>query len=92
MLALLDQGNGPFDADDAEATIAREAVAKLSAVAEAKQNIKIVVQDEPKIAVPLPAMAVGIIVTVLKQMAARQPFSIIPRGQGAFHEGEHHRQ
>jgi excisionase family DNA binding protein len=78
MLALLDQGNGPFDADDAEATIAREAVAKLSAVARAKQNIKIVVQDEPKIAVPLPAMAVGIIVTVLKQMAARQPFSIIP--------------
>lgn len=78
MLALLDQGNGPFAAGDAEATIAREAADKLAAVAKTKQDIKIVIQDDPKIVVPLPARAVDVIVTVLVQMANRQPFSIIP--------------
>jgi excisionase family DNA binding protein len=78
MLALLDQGGGPFVADEAEATIARNAADKLAAVAKTKQDIKIIVQDDFKIVVPLPARAVELIVTVLTQMANRAPFSIIP--------------
>jgi excisionase family DNA binding protein len=75
MLALLDQGGGPFVADEAEATIARNAAEKLAAVAKTKQDIKIIVQDDLKIVVPLPARAVDLILT---QMANRAPFSIIP--------------
>lgn len=78
MLALLDQGAGPFVADEAEATIARTAAEKLSAVVKAKQDIKIVVQDDLQIVVPLPARAVDMIFTVLTQMANQEPFSIIP--------------
>jgi excisionase family DNA binding protein len=78
MLALLDQGGGPFVADEAEATIARNAADKLGAVAKAKQDIKLVVQDDPRIVVPLPARAVEMIQAILEQMAARTPFSIIP--------------
>jgi len=78
MLALLDQGGGPFVADDAEATIARAAAEKLSSVAKAKQDIKIVVQDDLQIVIPLPARAVEMIFTVLTQMANQAPFSIIP--------------
>jgi excisionase family DNA binding protein len=77
MLPLLDQGNGPFKANKAEATIACAAVKKLSAVAEAKQDIRIVVQEETNIVVPLPARAVGLIMTILKKMAKRESFSII---------------
>jgi excisionase family DNA binding protein len=78
MLALLDQGNGPFCADEAEATIACAALKKLSAVAKAKQDIKIAIQSEPNVIVPLPARAVEIIAMVLTQMAKQEPFSIIP--------------
>lgn len=78
MFALLDQGCGPFVADEAEATIARNAAEKLAAVAKTKQDIKIVVQDDLKVVVPLPARAVELIMTVLMQMADRAPFSIIP--------------
>lgn len=78
MLALLDQGGGPFIADEAEATIARNAAEKLATVAQTKQNIKIMVQDDLKVVVPLPARAVDLIMTVLTQMANRTPFSIIP--------------
>jgi excisionase family DNA binding protein len=78
MLALLDQGDGPFVADEAEATIARVAAERLKAVAKAKQDIKIVVQDDAKIVVPLPARAVEMIVYMLNTMAERTPISIIP--------------
>lgn len=78
MLALMDQGNGPLIADEAEATIARAAAEKLTAVAQTKQNIKIVVQDDLKIVVPLPARAVSLIVGILEAMAQRTPLSIIP--------------
>jgi excisionase family DNA binding protein len=78
MLALLDQGSGPFVADEAEATIARNAADKLANVARAKQDVQVVVEDDVKVVVPLPARAVDIIVTVLEQMATRAPFSIIP--------------
>jgi excisionase family DNA binding protein len=78
MLALLDQGGSPFVADEAEATIARNAAEKLAAVAKTKQDIKIIVQDDLRIVVPLPARAVELIMTVLTQMANRAPFSIIP--------------
>ncbi|MDE2109601.1 MAG: helix-turn-helix domain-containing protein [Alphaproteobacteria bacterium] len=78
MFALLDQGGGPFVANEAEATIARNAAEKLAAVANTKQDIKIIVQDDPKVVVPLPARAVALIMTVLTQMANRAPFSVIP--------------
>ena len=78
MLALLDQGDGPFVANEAEATIARVAAERLQEVAKAKQNIKVVVQDDAKIVVPLPARAVELIVSVLRVMAERTPISIIP--------------
>ena len=78
MLALLDQSDGPFIADEAEATIARVAAERLKAVSKAKQNIKILVQDDPKILVPLPARAVELIISVLGAMAERMPISIIP--------------
>lgn len=78
MFALLDQGGGPFVANEAEATIARNAADKLAEVAKAKQDIKIVVQDDTKVVVPLPARAVALIMTVLEQMANREPFSVIP--------------
>lgn len=78
MYALLDQGGGPFVANEAEATIARNAADKLAEVAKAKQDIKIVLQDDTKVVVPLPARAVDLIMTVLVQMANREPFSVIP--------------
>ena len=53
MLALLDQAAEPLVADEAEAVIARAAAGKLKAVAEAKQDIRVVVNDNPKVVVPL---------------------------------------
>lgn len=77
MLSLLDQAN-PFVADEAEAAIASAAVQKLKAVAEAKQDIRIIVQDDLNIVVPLPARAVALIVQVLESMSERIPISLIP--------------
>jgi excisionase family DNA binding protein len=78
MLALMDQGSGPFVADEAEAMIARKAAEKLGAVVKARQGIKVVVQDDVQVVVPLPARAVAVILQVLEQMANRAPFSVIP--------------
>lgn len=78
MLALLDQGNGPFSASDADARLARDAVAKLSPIVAAKQGAEIVVQQDVKVTVPLPAQAVSVILTVLEHMAKQEPISIIP--------------
>jgi len=77
MHALLDQAS-PLVADEAEATIAKTAAERLRTVAEARQNIKIVVQDDHNIIVPLPARAVELIYLVLTSMAERKPFSVIP--------------
>lgn len=78
MLALLDQTTEPLVADEAEAVIARAAAEKLKAVAEARQDIKVVVKDNPKIVVPLPARAVELIFRVLESMGQRVPISVIP--------------
>jgi len=79
MYALLDQGSGPFVADEAEAAMARKAATQLAGVARSGQDIKVVaVEDDCKVIVPLPARAVDVILTVLDRMANREPFSIIP--------------
>ena len=77
MLALLDQTE-PVVADEAEATIAKTAAERLKAVADARQDIKIVVQNKPDIIVPLPARAVELIHRVLMAMADGTPISVIP--------------
>lgn len=78
MVARLNEAAAPFIADEAEASIARQAADRLAAVATSKQDIRLVVQDDLKVVVPLPARAVELIVTMLNQMAERAPFSIIP--------------
>lgn len=77
MLALLDQTE-PFVADEAEAVIANEAASRLREVAAAGQDVQLIVREQPNIVVPLPARAVQMILHVLKTMAERKPFSIIP--------------
>jgi excisionase family DNA binding protein len=77
VLALLDQTE-PFVADEAEAVIANEAVSRLRDVAAAGQDVQLIVREQPNIVVPLPARAVQMILHVLKTMAERKPFSIIP--------------
>ncbi len=77
MFALIDQTE-PFVASDAEATIARVAAAKLRPIAEARQDTRIMLDDDINVVVPLPARMVALIVTVLESMADRVPISIIP--------------
>lgn len=77
MLALLDQGE-PFVASDAEAAIARAAVEQLRPIAAAQEDVRLYVKDDPKIAVPLSARAVALILNVLEIMARKTPFSVIP--------------
>ncbi len=76
MLALMDQTNEPFVADDQEAVIARVAVDRLRAVAEANQDVNIRFGHD--VTVPLPARAVVLFYQVLESMANRIPVSIIP--------------
>lgn len=78
MLALLDQTTQPFVADEAEAIIARKAAQMLRAVAEANEDIQVVVTGKAKIVVPLPARAVTLIFRVLEAMGERTPISLIP--------------
>ena len=78
MLALLDQTTEPFVADEAEAVIARLAAGRLKSVAEAKVDIRVVVEGTAKIVVPLPARAVELIYQVLMAMGDRTPISFIP--------------
>jgi excisionase family DNA binding protein len=78
MLALLDQGQGPFVANEAEATIARAAADKLRAVAKSGNDIKISVQGEADVIVPLPARAVELIFRILESMGEGVPISVIP--------------
>lgn len=77
MLALLDQTE-PFIANDAEAAIVRTAASRLKAVVKAKQDIKIRVQEEPEIVVPLPARIVELIFELLESVGRRVPVSVIP--------------
>lgn len=77
MLALLDQTE-PFVANETEAVIAHEAAERLSAVANAGQDVQLVVREQPNVVVPLPARAVQLIVQILETMAEQRPFSVIP--------------
>lgn len=77
MLALLDQAE-PFVADDNEALIAKDAACKLKTVADAHQDIQIVVSSNPGVVVPLPARAVELIHRLLVSMAEGVPISVIP--------------
>jgi excisionase family DNA binding protein len=77
MLALLDQGQGPFVANEAEATIAKAAASKLRTVAKSGNDIKISVQGADVI-VPLPARAVDLIFRILETMGEGVPISVIP--------------
>ena len=78
MLALLDQADAPFVASEAEAMIAKTAAERLQGVADARQDIQIVVRDDTNVIVPLPARAVELIVHLLEIMSKRVPVSIIP--------------
>jgi excisionase family DNA binding protein len=78
MLARLDQVREPVTATETEAVIARKAVERLQAVAEAQQDITIRIEGSG-VAVSLPARAVELMFTVLSAMANGQPISVIPQ-------------
>lgn len=78
MPALLDRVQEPFVASDDEALIAREAVAKLRPLAEAKTDVRVRVVENADIVVPLPARAVEMIVNFLHAMSEQKPVSFIP--------------
>jgi excisionase family DNA binding protein len=83
MLALMDQMQEPFVATDEEAVIAREALAKLKPLAEAKGRNKAdvrlrVAKKGADVIVALPARALDAILVVLAAMVERKPFSVIP--------------
>jgi len=77
MLALMDQTE-PLVADEAEATIAAAAVVKLRPIAAAGQDVRLFVEEDVRVVVPLPARLVAVMVTVLESMAERIPISLIP--------------
>lgn len=78
MLALLDQVPEPLTATEAESAIARNAAAKLDAVAKSNQDVTVHVEGMANIAVPLPAKAVQLMLTVLEAMAEQKAISLIP--------------
>lgn len=82
MLALTDQIQEPIVATEQEAAIAREALARLKPVTEAKtdvNDIKLrVAAKRADVVVPLPARALEAILVFLAAMAERKPFSVIP--------------
>lgn len=83
MYALLDQTRHPVVPTQSEALIAREALPRLEMVAEAGVDIRVRVLDVSSagpadIVVPLPAVAVRLIVGLLAAMADGKPVSVIP--------------
>lgn len=79
MYALLDQKRRPVVPTQSESLIAREALPRLETVAEAGVDIRVRVLDGPAdVVVPLPAVVVKLIVSVLTAMADGKPVSVIP--------------
>jgi excisionase family DNA binding protein len=78
MAALLDQTYEPITADETEAAIAKKAAEKLAAVAGADQDITVRLEGDAKVAVPLPAKAVKMMLSILLAMSERRPVSVIP--------------
>jgi excisionase family DNA binding protein len=76
MLALMERA--PFIASDDEAVIAREAVSRLTPVAEANQDVRLRVMESIDVVVPIPARALRLIVDVLSYMADQKAVSFIP--------------
>ncbi|HBS36341.1 MAG TPA: DNA-binding protein, partial [Parvularcula sp.] len=50
----------------------------LRPIADAGQDVRIFVQDDVKVSVPLPARMVALMVAVLESMAERIPISLVP--------------
>lgn len=78
MPGLLDRTYEPITADETEAVIAKKAAEKLDAVAKSDQDITVHVEGDAKIAIPLPAKAVKMMLGILLAMAERKPVSVIP--------------
>ncbi len=78
MLALLDQTRDPLIPTQSEALIAREALLRLKPIADAETDIRIRVLESADVVVPLPAVAVRVIVALLSAMAEGKPVSLIP--------------
>ena len=78
MHALLDQTDAPFVASEAEADIAKEAAKGLQQFASGDHDVVLHVREAAEIAVPIPARAMKLLVSVLVAMAERKPFSLIP--------------
>ncbi|HRY06633.1 MAG TPA: helix-turn-helix domain-containing protein [Hyphomicrobiaceae bacterium] len=78
MLALLDQTPAPLVASEEEAAVARTAAERLRALAKAKCDVNIVIENEPNIVVPLPAVAVDLMFQILEAMGDRLPMTLIP--------------
>lgn len=78
MDTMFDQTRDPLIATQSEALIAREALPRLKSVAQAGADIRIRVLGADDIVVPLPAVAVRIIVGLLAAMAEGKPVSLIP--------------
>lgn len=77
--ALLDQARHPEVPTSSDALIAREALPRLETVAEAGVGIRVRVLDNPAdVVVPLPAVAVRLIVGLLAAIADGKPVSVIP--------------
>ena len=77
MLALMERA--PFVASDEEAVIAREAVARLTPIAEANQDVRLRVMESVDVVVPIPARALRLMVDVLSYMADQTAVSFIPQ-------------
>jgi excisionase family DNA binding protein len=77
---LAHRENGLEPVTETEAAIARKAAERLHSFAERQRDITIHIEGS-QIAVPLPARAVELMVTVLSAMANGQPISIIPQQQ-----------
>jgi excisionase family DNA binding protein len=77
MHAALDQTK-PLVASENEAAIAKRAADSLRAIALADKDVELVVSENAKITVPLPAKAVQAILFMLDAMSQRKAFSVIP--------------
>jgi excisionase family DNA binding protein len=65
-------------ASENEAAIAKKAADSLRAIALADKDVQLVVREDTKIVVPLPAKAVRAIVFMLDAMSRQKAFSVIP--------------
>lgn len=78
MYALLDQARHPVVPTQSDALIAREALPRLKLIAEAGADVHIRLLESADVIVPLPAVAVQVIVGLLEAIAEGRPVSVIP--------------